>query len=262
MKRENAGSRLVKEPSSGATSFRASRQDGFPMPERFGIYFAPAVTSPLWTLAAQWLGRDAATGEESESVAGGLSFAERLPLTVSARRYGFHATLKAPMALDARLEGKDLDRALKAWTEQHAPVDIGPLVLKPLDGFLALVPAEQSAALTDFVSAVVVDFDGFRAAVTPEERARRTAGGHLTPRQVELLDRLGYPYVLEEFRFHMTLTDRLGVADADRFRAAALQWFAPVIGQHVVLDRLVLFREAEPGLPFARLRDYPLKGEA
>ena len=165
------------------------------------------------------------------------------------------------MALDARLEGKDLDRAVKAWAEVHAPVDIGPLVLKSLDGFLALVPADQSEALTDFVAAVVTDFDGFRAPMTPEDRAKRVAGGRLTARQIELIDRLGYPYVLEEFRFHMTLTDRLASADADRIGRATAEWFAPVVGQDMVLDRLVLFSEAEPGAPFRRLRDYPLIGE-
>lgn len=232
------------------------------MPERFGIYFAPAVSSPLWTLATQWLGRDPATGATSESAAGGLTFAERLPLVGSARRYGFHATLKAPMALDARLEGKDLDRALKAWADVHRPVDIGPLVLKPLDGFLALVPADQSRALTDFASAVVTDFDGFRAPLTADDRAKRITSGGLTPRQIELLDRLGYPYVLDEFRFHMTLTDRLAPADAARIERAAAQWFGPALEQDVLLDRLVLFSEAEPGAPFRRLRDYPLKGEA
>ncbi|HTJ57960.1 MAG TPA: DUF1045 domain-containing protein [Devosiaceae bacterium] len=228
------------------------------MPERYGIYFAPAVTNPLWSLAAQWLGRDALTGEAIEAEAGGLSFAKRFPLTVSARRYGFHATLKAPMALDGKLEGKDLDRALKAYAAEQAPVDMGPIVLRAIGRFLALVPDVQSAALTEFAGRIVTDFDGFRAPMTEADREKRNGDGRLSARQVELVDRYGYPYVLEEFRLHMTLTDRLPPEEHEEVFAAASQWFAPVIGENLLLDRLVLFHEAEPGAPFTRLRDYPL----
>lgn len=230
------------------------------MPQRYGLYFAPAATSELWRLAAEWLGRNPLTGAADETRIAGLSFERRFALTVSARRYGFHATLKAPMTLGAKLEGKDLDRAIKAWVETVAPVDIGPIVLRPIEGFLALVPDVQARALTDFVQKVVADFDGFRAPASEADRAKRIAASKLTPRQIELLDEFGYPYVMEQFRFHMTLTDRLQAADQVEAAAAAASWFAPVIGKDLLLDRLVLFHEAEPGAPFIRLRDYLLKG--
>jgi putative phosphonate metabolism protein len=227
------------------------------MPERFGIYFAPAVTSPLWMLATQWLGRDSATGETVEMVTGGLEPARRFGLTESARRYGFHATLKAPIALDSGLKPRDLDAALKAFAGASSPIDIGPMVLRPIDGFLALVPDEQRADLTAFAAKCVTDFDPLRAPTSETDRVRRLNGG-LTPRQIELLDQYGYPYVFEEFRFHMTLTDRLKGTDHDVVMLAAANWFAPVLGRNLLLDRLVLFHEAEAGAPFTRLRDYPL----
>ena len=231
------------------------------MPERYGIYYAPAVSNPLWSLAAQWLGRDAASGQLPEVDAAGIAFARRFALTMAARRYGFHATLKAPMALDKGLSGRDLDMALKAFAEVNRPLDIGAIALRPIDGFLALVPAVQTPALTDFAAKCVIDFDGFRARASEAERAKRIASGGLSPRQIELLDLYGYPYVLQEFRFHMTLTDRLAGAEHEALKHAAEQWFAPAIGEHLLLDRLVLFHEAEPGAPFTRLRDYPLSGE-
>ena len=49
-----------------------------------------------------------------------------------------------------------------------APIDIGPIVLRPIDGFLALVPDEQSADVTDFAAKCVVDFDPLRAPVKRE----------------------------------------------------------------------------------------------
>jgi hypothetical protein len=107
---------------------------------------------------------------------------------------------------------------------------------------------------------VVADFDGFRLPLTEAERARRQG---LNPRQQELLEAYGYPYVFEEFRFHMTLTDRIeDAAERARFAEAIGDFFGFMAEAEVALDRLVLFREAVPGGPFRRLRDYLLTGEA
>ena len=83
-------------------------------------------------------------------------------------------------------------------------------------------------------------------------------GKGLSERQIELLDAYGYPYVFEEFRFHMTLTDRLDDADARDIATAASTWFGPVLEEPVLLDRLVLFHEAEAGKPFRRVGDFKL----
>lgn len=231
------------------------------MPERFALYYAPAPSSALWRHGSIWLGRDAATGATLDADIGGLDPERRHAVTHAARRYGFHATLKAPMALDATLEGKDLDRALAAWAAAHAPVTVGRIVLKPIGGFLALVPERQSEALTAFAGRVVADFDGFRAPLSAEDRARRHASAALTPRQAELLDRYGYPYVMEEFLFHMTVCDSVEGAVQAEVMAAAERWFAPVLAEEIVLDRISLFHEAEQGAPFLRRRDYLLTGE-
>jgi putative phosphonate metabolism protein len=231
-----------------------------PMPERYAIYFAPPASSELWRKSAIWLGRDALTDGRIEADIAGLDPERRHHLTRSARRYGFHATLKAPMALDGKLSGRDLDRALTAWARARAPVMIGRLTVLSIGGFLALVPTEQSPALTDFAGRVVADFDGFRAALTEAERTRRR--GALSSRQQELLETYGYPYVFEEFRFHMTLTDRIeDAAERAGFAAAIGDFFGFMAGEEVTLDRLVLFREAAPGAPFQRVRDYLLTGE-
>jgi hypothetical protein len=90
-----------------------------------------------------------------------------------------------------------------------------------------------------------------------KDRAARASRG-LSERQIELLDAYGYPYVFEEFRFHMTLTDRLAAADAADIAQAATTWFAPVLDEPIVLDRLSLFHEAEAGKPFRRVADFKL----
>jgi hypothetical protein len=211
------------------------------MTQRFALYFAPARGSALDRAAQAWLAQP-----------------DLLPLTVSARRYGFHATLKAPMALADRTDRAGLEQAAAAFAAIHPPLPLGNLAPALLDGFLALTPAEPSQALLDFAAAVVTAFEPFRAPLGPADRARRLQAP-LSPRQAELLDRYGYPYVLEQFLFHMTLTDRLPAESREQMRGRAVAWFAEALAAPIELDRLVLFHEAEPGTAFRRLNDFVLQ---
>lgn len=224
------------------------------MSERFALYYAPSTTSLLWERAQIWLG-----AEPDGTDGPALSAGERLPLVRSARRYGFHATIKAPMALRAGQSRDSLMDAVDRFAAVTAPVEIGPLVIKPLKGFLALVPEVQGSALTGFAQSVVEAFDGFRAPMAAEDRERRLRSG-LSARQTELLDQFGYPYVAEEFRFHMTLTDRLEDSVIGTVQAAAEDWFAPALKAPFSLDQLVIFGEAAPGAPFARQESFVLRG--
>lgn len=227
------------------------------MTERFAIYFAPSATSNLWERAATWLGRDANDGDLFNGPVAGIDRDRLLNLTQSANRYGFHATLKAPMALADGYTEADLRAALDEFAARHRPVNLGKLRLASLQGFLALMVDGENEALADFAAHVVEDFDPFRAPMSTKDYAARASKG-LSERQIELLGAYGYPYVFEQFRFHMTLTDRLGDEDAQDIAQAAATWFGPVLEDEVILDRLSLFHEPEAGKPFRRIGDFRL----
>jgi len=226
------------------------------MSERFAIYYAPSANSPLWDRANAWLGRDSLTGQPFDGAIAGIERARLLNLTQSANRYGFHATIKPPMALVSGASADEFRAALTAFAAEHAPVTLGHMEVASLGGFLALIPKMQGDDVVDFAAHVVEAFEPFRAPLSMKDRAARAVG--LTARQEELLDAYGYPYVFDEFKLHMTLTDRLSEADHDEVAAAARAWFAPVIAEPVVLDRIVLFHEPGGGRPFRRLEDYRL----
>ena len=232
------------------------------MPERFAIYYAPAATDLLWLKAIEWHGRDPLSGAEPDGPLSGVTRDALFDRSVSARRYGFHATIKAPMALAEGTDVAELAQALAEFADSHAPLAIGPLKLTLLDGFLALVPAVQSAALTAFAAEVVERFEVFRGLPSAAERARRLKGAHLSPRQIELIERFGYPYVLEQFQLHLTLTDRLPESEREAYSRAAAGHFGALAASEATLDRLVLFHEPEAGAPFRRLADFELNGEA
>ena len=152
----------------------------------------------------------------------------------------------------------DLIETLSAFAAQRAPVQMGMMQVAALGRFLAVVPVEQPTTLERFAADLVRDFDRFRAPPTAAELARRKAQG-LSARQLELLDAWGYPYVMEEFRFHITLTDALTDSERGPVMAAAAAHLAPALGEPFILRDLAVFGEDESGI-FHLITRLPLRG--
>jgi putative phosphonate metabolism protein len=216
---------------------------------RYAIYFAPGRGSSLASAGARWLGRDAFSGTAlSQPALPGLSADRFAALTADPRRYGFHATLKAPFELaDGYTEG-EVASTIAAFARERRAFGLR-LALTRLDGFLALTPAEASAGVDALAADAVRVFDRFRAPPGPGEIERRRRAG-LTPAEDDNLVTWGYPYVFESFRFHMTLSQRLQDADAELIEAAARSFFGDLLSAPVPIDRVALFAEPSPGAPF------------
>src|SRR5262249_42034786 len=179
------------------------------MTARFALYFTPAPGTVLKRFGAGVLGYDCDTAAPIERQRlDGIDAAEAAAATADPARYGFHGTLMAPFEPTPGRSADELAQALAAFTGGRAPVPIGHLKVAGIGAFTALVPTGPEDAVRALAGDCVTAFDGFRAALTARDRERRLAS-RLSPRQVELLERWGYPYVFSEFRFHMTLTGRL-----------------------------------------------------
>lgn len=216
---------------------------------RFAVYFNPAMDSALAALGAEWLGRDAFTGERlPQPLVAGLAPDEVEALTADPRRYGFHATLKPPFALREGTDEAGLSEAFSRFAAARAAFQVD-LVVARLGGFLAIVPAGPAPALHQLADDCVTAFEPFRAPLGEADVARRRKSG-LTPRQEAHLTAWGYPYVFDEFLFHMTLSGRIDGAAADRMEAAAREVFADALSAPVPIDTLGLFVEPAPGEPF------------
>ncbi len=218
---------------------------------RYAVYFTPARTDPLTRKAAEWLGRDPFDGTLLQPPDHtGLTPAEVAFHTAAARRYGFHATMKAPFRLAVDQTETALERALDAFCAEVAPVTVPRMALRQIDGFFALVPAERSVELDRLAGDVVAAFEQFRAPLSDAEIERRNPDA-LTAAQFRNLCQWGYPYVFEEFRFHMTLSSRVAGAEAERVRAAIETCLGPLTERPLTIDGLALFVEPEPGAPFS-----------
>jgi putative phosphonate metabolism protein len=218
---------------------------------RFAIYFVPAPETALYRFGAAVLGYDCYTGEPVEhprDVA--LSETEWAVLSAEPCTYGFHATLKAPFRLRGEFDPDDLMADIRTLAASIASVPTLEPSVGLIGGFVAIVPRVPSPAIDRLAADCVTALDRFRLPVTAQERLRRVAGG-LSQSQIVHLDRWGYPYVLEEFRFHMTLTSGLGSERRQAIHSLLQDAFVRRCGtQPIGLDRLALMRQEQPQSPF------------
>ncbi len=220
---------------------------------RYAIYWAPAEDSLLSRLGTAWLGRDAATGNAvAQPALGGFDPARIAAITAEAARYGLHATLKAPFFLRTPSNPEALMAAVVALAAKRRPFVLPRLVVGTIGGFLALVPSGAEATLHALADDCVRAFEPFRAPLTSAELRRRRRAG-LSPRQEQLLARWGYPFVFDQWRFHVTLSCRLDEDERSRLRTALAAHLAPALGVPMRVDALSVFLEPGPGLPFRRV---------
>lgn len=209
--------------------------------QRWALYFSPP--DELGQLGQQWLSD---------------KFVPAAPWTAAPRRYGFHATLKAPFRLSPGYTLSDLRAAIAVWTGLQRPFSVR-LSVQWLGGFPALRPVAEAdnAALAGLAASAVAQLDPFRAELSAAEEQRRLKAP-LTARERELLARWGYPYVFEAFRFHCTLTEPLPPEIARDLFALAEQHFNRVLSEPVLIDHVVLVEEPEPNANFMMVERFRL----
>jgi putative phosphonate metabolism protein len=232
---------------------------------RHALYFAPAEGSAWWRFGTSWLGRDPATGAAvPQTIVPGVALDEFRTLTETPRRYGFHATVKAPFALRVGATREALAAAVERFCAERAAFPVPRLTVAPLDDFLALVPAARESRINDLAADCVREFEPFRAPLDAAALDRRRRSG-LSPRQDRYLEEFGYPFVLSEFRFHLTLTGSLDGAAPHLVagvRAAAEHAVAALADEPLQFDALALFEQPERAAPFRLVARFPFRGRA
>jgi putative phosphonate metabolism protein len=227
---------------------------------RYAIYFVPQPFSRLYRYGSSVLGYDAYTGDN-------VSFPDRFgggavnwnELTATPRHYGFHATLKAPFFLAPACTEQQLVNAVRNFAGLGQPVHNFVPALREIEDFIAVVPQQPEASLNALAASCTTLFDAYRAPMSPPERARRLASG-LSQSQIQNLDRWGYPFVLAEFRFHMTLTGPVPSRRKKEIFAALNDGLQHMkVEPSIAIDRLALMKQETPQAPFRVLDEAPLE---
>jgi hypothetical protein len=230
---------------------------------RYAVYYAPR-SGAFADHAACWLGCNGLTGADMPppEVLGppdvpGLPESSA-SLTKDPRRYGFHGTIRAPFRPAEGISVQEIGAQVASLAAGLQPVMCDGLQIENLHGFVALTPGGGHAALQDLAASVVKATNPLRAPLSESEIARRHPE-RLTPRQRDLLRDWGYPFVMEEFRFHLTLTDRLPQDQLPTVIAALWAYFDPVLPRPFLIEDLCLFGEDAKGR-FHMLHRYALTG--
>lgn len=219
---------------------------------RFAIYYLPP-DGALADFGAAWLGWDVGTGAPVDQPdVPGLD-----DVTMTPRKYGFHGTLKPPFRLAEGETPEALAAACADMAASCAPARAEGLALTPLGRFLALTPLGDTAGIARVAGTCVRALDGFRAPAPEAELARRRKAG-LSARQEANLLAWGYPYVMEEFRFHLTLTGRLPKAELPTWMMEAAG-LLPELPAPFALDAVALVGERADGR-FESIQRYTLTG--
>jgi putative phosphonate metabolism protein len=226
---------------------------------RYALYYAPEPHTALWQFGSAVLAYDAASVQALTTPDFAGTFADRwMELTHEPRKYGFHATLKAPFRLHGDFDEERLVLAMHDFARVTKKASIEGLAVGSIGPFIALKPVGDDRALNQLAARIVDHFDAFRAPLSDDERARRLKSP-LTGRQMTYLEHYGYPYVHEEFRFHMTLTHSLHVDDRDAMRALLDEAYRSSVSEPVrAIDRICLYKQDAPDMRFRIIADATL----
>jgi 2'-5' RNA ligase len=227
---------------------------------RYAVYFVPAADSELYRFGSAVLQYDCYTGAAVLPPAKLRDQADEWrKATEEPRRYGFHATLKAPFYLAPSWSEARLISAFQSFAGIGRTIAGIQPVVTMLSGFAAIVPEPPNPAVNALAADCTTIFDAFRAPMTAQERARRLASG-LNPSQIQNLDRWGYPYLFADFRFHMTLTGRIEDGRRESTVAALRGLFQRTCAGPIVIDRLALTKQDTPASAFRVISTAPLQG--
>ncbi len=211
--------------------------------ERYAIYFT--AQGDFACAGAAWLGWDVEKGAHVPHP--NISDLDIATLTNTPRKYGFHGTLKAPFRLAEGRDEATLHTAVVACARRLRPACCAGLEVAALGRFIALVPTGNSTAINDLAADTMRALDDFRAPMNAKEMARRRQST-LTPTQEANLHQWGYPHVMDQFRFHMTLTARMPKREVSRVQSLISAHFDPVLPKPFCLDALTLAGQRTNGM--------------
>jgi hypothetical protein len=222
--------------------------------QRYAVFYTP--TGPLADFGASWLGWDSALGSKVQHPETGTI--DCAAVTATPRRYGLHSTLKAPFHLAGGADLDSLQDMAASFAAHTAAVEVGTVALRHANGFVALRPVVETLQLRDFAAATVRTFDSFRAPLSDDDIARRRKA-RLTARQDAQMLEFGYPYIFEDYHFHLTLSGRVAPDQGAHLITALSRVLAGLVPQPFTIDAITLMGEDSAGL-FHQIHRYALTG--
>jgi len=223
--------------------------------ERYAVFWAPEPESRLARFGERWFSAPRETAATLGLVGDDVEAAIAEP-----KRYGLHATMLAPFRLQQDKSLQALMVQLEGFASARSSVPLNPLRLDRIGSFLALVTTAREASIRSLHIQCMFALDSFRGPANAEEQHHRQSGTGESNQKL-LLAQWGYAHVLHLFRFHVTLTGRLGDAAAAGFSTALAGEIEALNAEPLALDALCLFGDPGSGRPFELIRRFPIASQ-
>jgi Protein of unknown function (DUF1045) len=231
---------------------------------RYAVYFTPRENTPWARAGSQWLGRCIYSGRPYEPpIIEGMTAAEFRALTQTPCRYGWHATLKAPFRLAVNQQAvteatlidaiRELASSMRAFTLPRLKAGV-------FRNFIALRVDGDQKRINAVARTCVTSLHHFAHGLN-EQDFKRMRHANLSAEQDRLLLQWGYPWVLDQFQFHMSLSGSIDGLDLETRWAllnAARTHFS--IQENCRVDQICLFCEPAPNEPFVLIERFDLLG--
>ena len=183
--------------------------------KRVAIYFLPKKNSSLENFGKNLLGRDinkkkkiSLTRRQKYFINRGFTYFDELKdYCEQPAKYGFHATLKAPFRLKRNVKTKNFYDVISHIAAQHSRFKIKGLKIVYSKKFTFITSRKPNKLLINLESDLVKHLDTFRAELNKTEIKKRIPDS-LTFKQNKYLKEWGYPFVFDQFKFHMTLMNQ------------------------------------------------------
>ena len=183
--------------------------------KRVAIYFLPKKNSSLENFGKNLLGRDinkkkkiSLTRRQKYFINRGFTFFDELKdYCEQPAKYGFHATLKAPFRLKRNVKTKNFYDVISHIAAQHSRFKIKGLKIVYSKKFTFITSRKPNKLLINLENDLVKHLDTFRAELNKTEIKKRIPDS-LTFKQNKYLKEWGYPFVFDQFKFHMTLMNQ------------------------------------------------------
>lgn len=230
------------------------------MYSRFAVFYAPR-SGAFSDAADAWLGRNCVTGFSVAQPALKNTSDLLFDLTTKPRKYGFHGTLRAPFRPGPGQDEASISSAVCELAKRLAPAKCDGLSVGNPYGFgVALIPLGDQSEIIELAKNIVEETDCLRAQLTEEEILQREQSENLNEQQRIYLHRWGYPTVMDELSFQLTLSNRVTPQQQLVLEAAIAEHFEGLLPSPFLIEDLCLFGEDAKSGMLILLKRYPLSG--
>lgn len=218
---------------------------------RYAICYAPEKNSPLNSFGQTWLGRDVRTGNRIDQPEVEGVYSQELRNIVSpAAFYGFHGTLKPPFYLPVPELEEKLISDIQAFAASEKSFHLPRLTVARIGRILVLEPERSSDPINRLAERCVRHFDSYRRSSSCEDSDDR-ASSRLSSTQQENIIKWGNPYVMDEFKFHLSLTGPiLDIHLSDHLMRVIQRQIAALDLNSIEVASICLFFQADKNQPF------------